>query len=243
MIEDVIRQIRAAEVAADRVPGSVRLVAVSKGHSLAQIHRHILAYSDLQPGGFPLAENRGQELRDKLDELRAEQGAAQATPEQPPLEWHFIGPVQRNKVKYLQAVTLIHTIETLEQAQAVAQAAQKWGHAPDVLLQRHNGEAQKHGASDEELPTLLRGVREAGLHVRGLMVMAPYDDLEAAERVFADTAQRAHALELSEMSMGMSDDFEAAIRHGATLVRIGRRLFAEASSGKNDLTDPAFGLH
>ncbi|ULH16802.1 alanine racemase [Deinococcus sp. KNUC1210] len=144
-------------------------------------------------------------------------------------------------------MTLIHTIETLEQAQAVAQAAQKWGHAPDVLLQRHNGEAQKHGAADEELPGLLRGVQEAGLRVRGLMVMAPYDDPDAAERVFADTARQAHDLGLSELSMGMSDDFEAAIRHGATLVRVGRRLFAEETHGNEAVNgepaDPAFGLH
>ena len=183
-----MQQIRAAETASGRVAGSVRLVAVSKGHSLAQIRTQILAHADLQPGGFPLAENRGQELRDKVAEVQA------GTLEGPPLEWHFIGPVQRNKVKYLQAVTLIHTVETLEQAGAIAQAAQKWGHAPDVLLQRHNGEAQKHGAGDDELPTLLSGVQQTGLRVRGLMVMAPYDDPAAAERVFADTAQRAHDL-------------------------------------------------
>jgi uncharacterized pyridoxal phosphate-containing UPF0001 family protein len=226
----VLRDLRAAEAAAGRSAGSVRLVAVSKGHSLEQIRAHILAHSALQAGGFALAENRGQELRDKVAETTAP--AAEPSPEWPPLEWpplewHFIGPVQRNKVKYLRAVTLIHTIEDLAQAEAVAQAAEGWGRAPGVLLQVHNGEAQKHGADTAELPALLRAVRQTGLEVRGLMVMAPYGDPAAAERVFADTALQAGHLGLSELSMGMSDDFQAAVRHGATLVRVGRRLFEE----------------
>ncbi len=218
----VLRDLRAAEDAAGRPAGSVRLVAVSKGHSLEQIGAHILAYSALQAGGFALAENRGQELRDKVAEVAADVAGGAA---QPSLEWHFIGPVQRNKVKYLRAVTLIHTIENLEQAEAVAKAAEAWGHAPGVLLQVHNGEAKKHGADATELPALLRAVRQTGLEVRGLMVMAPYGDPAAAERVFADTALQAGHLGLSELSMGMSDDFQTAIRHGATLVRVGRRLF------------------
>ena len=219
----VLRELRAAEAAAARPSGSVRLVAVSKGHALEQIGTHVLAYSALQAGGFALAENRGQELRDKVAELSVAQTATGA--DQPPPEWHFIGPVQRNKVKYLRAVTLIHTIEDLEQAEAVAKAAESWGHAPGVLLQVHNGEAQKHGADAAELPGLLNSVRQTGLEVRGLMVMAPYGDAAAAERVFASAALQAAQLGLSELSMGMSDDFPAAIRHGATLVRVGRRLF------------------
>ena len=221
----VLAGLRAAEAGAGREPGSVRLVAVSKGHALADIRSQILVHAGLQPGGFPLAENRGQELRDKVAEVETED--AQSSLESPPLEWHFIGPVQRNKVKYLRAVSLIHTIETLDQAEAVARAAEGWGHAPGVLLQVHNGEAQKHGASAAELPGLLRSVAQTGLQVRGLMVMAPYDDPAAAEQVFADTALLAHTLGLNELSMGMSDDFPAAIRHGATLVRVGRRLFTQ----------------
>ena len=221
-LPQVLRELRAAEVAAGRPAGSVRLVAVSKGHSLAEIRQQILAHAALQPGGFALAENRGQELRDKVAEQDQRSESALAKPH---LDWHFIGPVQRNKVKYLRAVSLIHTIEELSQAEAVAAAAQGWGHAPEVLLQVHNGEAQKHGASLHDLPALLRSVQQTGLKVRGLMVMAPYGDPAAAEQVFADTALAAHSLGLSELSMGMSDDFVAAIRHGATLVRVGRRLF------------------
>lgn len=199
--------IRDAEAQSGRPPHSVQLVAVSKGHSVEQIQESILRH-----GPFPLAENKGQELRDKVKLL-------------PDAEWHFIGPLQRNKIKYMKGVQLVHTIEEVWQAQALAAAAEKWGHAPDVLLQVHNGEAQKHGIEPEMLAETLGQVRQTGLNVRGLMVMAPYDQPEAATRIFQETAQRAHDLGLSELSMGMSDDFPQAIAAGATLVRVGRRLF------------------
>ncbi|WP_425145763.1 YggS family pyridoxal phosphate enzyme [Deinococcus sp.] len=218
MIDEVISELRAAEAAAGRPSGSARLVAVSKGQSLEQIGAAVLSRAELQTGGFALAENRGQELRDKVAEA--------AVLGWPDPEWHFIGPVQSNKVKYLRAVSLVHTVENAGQAQAIAQAAQQWGRAPDVLLQLHNGEAQKHGVAAAGLLGLLRAVRESGLRVRGLMVMAPYGDPARAGAVFAETALRAHDLGLAELSMGMSDDFPLAVRHGATLVRVGRRLFA-----------------
>ena len=239
-LPQVLRELRAAEVAAGRPTGSVRLVAVSKGHSLTEIRQQILTHAALQQGGFALAENRGQELRDKVAEVETNE-TGKAHPDWPKLDWppldwpkldwHFIGPVQRNKVKYLRAASLVHTIEELSQAEAVAASAQGWGHAPEVLLQVHNGEAQKHGASLQGVPALLRSVQQTGLKVRGLMVMAPYGDPAAAEQVFADTALAAHSLGLSELSMGMSDDFVAAVRHGATLVRVGRRLFGPNAPG------------
>ncbi|MFC4453376.1 YggS family pyridoxal phosphate enzyme [Deinococcus sonorensis] len=209
-LTEVLERLRAAEQQAGRPTGSVRLVAVSKGQPLERIREQVLAR-----GHFPLAENRGQELRDK---------AAQLGPE---VEWHFIGPLQRNKIKYLRPVRLIHTIETLWQAEALAEAAHGWGHAPELLLQRHNGEAQKHGSDPHELPGLLRAVQDTGLTVRGLMTMAPYGDPQRAEQVFADTARQAHDLGLGELSMGMSDDFPLAVQYGATLVRVGRLLFED----------------
>lgn len=207
-LPEVLAGIRQAEREAGRPEGSVQLVAVSKGHTPEQIQSSILRH-----GSFPLAENRGQELRDKAALL-------------PDAEWHFIGPLQRNKIKYLRPVSLVHTIEAAWQAEAIAEAAQKWGHAPAVLLQVHNGEAQKHGAFPDDLPQLLKDVRATGLTVRGLMVMAPYDQPEAAASLFQDTARRAHDLGLGELSMGMSDDYPLAIAAGATLVRVGRKLFS-----------------
>ncbi len=216
-LNQVLSELREAEAAAGRPPGSVRLVAVSKGQSLEAIEEKVLAHAAALPSPVMLAENRGQELRDKVREAQ--------TRDWPPVEWHFIGPLQRNKIKYLQHVSLIHTLEESWQAQAIAEAAERWGRAPAVLLQLHNGEAQKHGVAPEDLAALYRETVQAGLDVRGLMVMAPYGDPAAAQRVFAEVAQHAADLGLAELSMGMSDDFIQAARQGATLVRIGRRLF------------------
>lgn len=210
----VLSEIEQAAQSAGRA-GQVRLVAVTKGHTVSEIIERVLQ----QPGGagLPLAENRGQELRDKVNEV-AERGQQVG-------EWHFIGPLQRNKIKYLSRVSLIHTLEEAWQAEELARAAERWGHAPAALLQMHNGEPQKHGCDPAELPKLYRAVKESGLEVRGLMVMAPYGQPEQASALFAQTALRAHDLGLSELSMGMSDDFPLAIAQGATLVRVGTRLF------------------
>ncbi|GHG00512.1 UPF0001 protein [Deinococcus piscis] len=215
-LPDVLARIRAAEARAGRLQGSARLVAVTKGHLLEEIRARVLTHGD-----FPLGENRGQEVRDKVREWSE---TAQGVP-QP--EWHCIGPLQSNKVKYLERVALIHAIEDVSQAEVVAEYAQKWGHAPGVLLQLHNGEAQKHGIEPERLGAVLSGVRATGLDVLGLMVMAPYEQPDEARRIFRETAQRAHDLGLAELSMGMSGDFETAVEEGSTLVRVGSALFEE----------------
>ncbi len=196
----------------------MRLIAVSKGHSVEQIEENIVR-PGLMPAPLPLAENRGQELRDKQREV------AELNGRWPEVEWHFIGPIQRNKIKYLRGVSLIHTVEEDWQPAAIARAAEGWGHAPAVLLQLSNGEAQKHGVAAADLPKLHREAQDAGLEVRGIMVMAPYGDPAAARQVFEDAARHAADLGLNELSMGMSDDFTSAIAAGATLIRIGRRLF------------------
>ncbi|MEF2278132.1 YggS family pyridoxal phosphate enzyme [Deinococcus sp. YIM 134068] len=213
MLPDVLARLREAEAEAGRPPGSVRLVAVTKGQALESIREHVLAHAALQPGGFPLGEGRAQELRDKAALL-------------PDAEWHYIGPLQLNKVKYMRVASLLHALEDVRQAQALADAAAKWGRAPDVLLQLHNGEEQKHGVPPERLRAVYDEVAATGLTVRGLMVMAPDTADEAAVlRVFTDTARRAHDLGLPELSMGMSGEYPLAVRAGATLVRVGRSLF------------------
>lgn len=216
-LPEILAGIRAAEAEAGRVPGSVRLVAVTKGQPLDAIRTHVLNHAHLQPGGIPLAEGRAQELRDKAAEL--------PDAEWPGVEWHFVGPLQLNKVKYMRPVTLIHALEDVRQAQALADAAGKWGRAPDVLLQLHNGEAQKHGIDPDKLRSVYAEVVQTGLKVRGLMVMAPETTDEDARRVFTDAARRAHDLGLPDLSMGMSGDYPLAIHAGATLVRVGRSLF------------------
>ncbi len=209
-VPEVLAHLRALEAEAGRPSGSVRLVAVTKGQPVEAIRERVLA-----SGEHALGEGRAQELRDK---------AALMTDAD--IEWHFIGTLQRNKIKYLKPVTLVHGIEEVWQAEAIAQAAQGWGRAPDLLLQLHNGEEQKHGVRPEQLSAVYHQVVQTGLKVRGLMVMAPDEaDEGATVRLFEDTARRAHDLGLPELSMGMSDDYPHAVRAGATLVRVGRRLF------------------
>ncbi|WP_183983980.1 YggS family pyridoxal phosphate-dependent enzyme [Deinobacterium chartae] len=204
--------LREVETHSGRPAGSVRLVAVTKGRSLEEIRERVLAY-----GHYPLAENRGQELRDKREAAQAQGGED--------LEWHFIGPLQLNKIKYLRGVTLVHTLERLEQARELARLAESWGRAPELLIQVHNGEAQKHGVPEEGVAELRRQAEAMGLVIRGLMVMAPYGDLAEAARVFGRVAALGARLELPELSMGMSDDYVQAVQAGATMVRVGRALF------------------
>jgi pyridoxal phosphate enzyme (YggS family) len=219
-LPEVLARLRALEREWGRAEGSARLVAVTKGQTLQSIEAQVLAHGD-----FPLGEGRAQELRDKA--VQFEQAGHR-------VEWHYIGPLQRNKVKYLRPVSLVHAIEAGWQAEAIAAAAEGWGHAPDVLLQVHNGEAQKHGIPAAELGGVLSDVRAAGLNVRGLMVMAPefgpgVPEAEAEDRIlrlFSDTARRAHDLGLPDLSMGMSGDYPLAVRAGATLIRVGRSLFS-----------------
>lgn len=216
----MLAHLRTLEAETGRQPGSVRLVAVTKGQTVEAIRERVLAY-----GEHMLGEGRAQELRDKAAEMSSLETEPTGT-EWPDIEWHFIGTLQRNKVKYLKPVALVHGIEEVWQAEAIAQAAEGWGRAPDLLLQLHNGEEQKHGVRPEQLSAVYRQVIDTGLMVRGLMVMAPDDaDEQATLRLFEDTARRAHDLGLSELSMGMSDDYPQAVRAGATLVRVGRRLF------------------
>lgn len=213
-LPDVLAALRAAERAARRPEGSVRLVAVTKGHGAAEVAGRVLAHGD-----FPLGESRGQELRDKRGELSALAGHRE-------LEWHFIGALQTNKLKYLRGVRLVHTLSRVDHARELARLGATWGATPDVLLQLHNGEPQKSGVQKEDLVRVYDEVSLMGLMVRGLMVMAPEGDPDGAERVFEETARLAGDLGLTELSMGMSDDFPVAVRHGATLVRVGRALFS-----------------
>ncbi|MDB5045245.1 MAG: hypothetical protein JWQ08_1295 [Deinococcus sp.] len=215
-VPEVLTHLRALEAQTGRPSGSVRLVAVTKGQPIEAIRERVLAC-----GEHVLGEGRAQELRDKAALM-----SGHSQQEWPEIEWHFIGTLQRNKVKYLKPVTLVHGIEEVWQAEAIAQAAQGWGRAPDLLLQLHNGEEQKHGVRPEQLSAVYHQVMQTGLKVRGLMVMAPDDaDEQGTLQLFEDTARRAHDLGLPELSMGMSDDYPLAVQAGATLVRVGRRLF------------------
>ena len=220
-LSQINQRIRAAAEKAGRDPASVRLVAVSKTRPSADI---IAAF---QAGQTVFGENYVQELVQKLAEV------------QEPVQWHVIGHLQSNKIKYIAGqVALIHSVDRISLATEIDRQWGKLGKTCDVLIQVNiSGEATKSGTTEAGAIQL---VRECALlpniRVRGLMTMPPFfDDPDAARPYFAElrrlseaiSAQEIASVEMVELSMGMSGDFEAAIQEGATLVRIGTAIFGE----------------
>jgi pyridoxal phosphate enzyme (YggS family) len=206
---------------AGRDPQSVRLVAVSKTKPAAAI-------SDAFACGQRIfGENYVQELVGKQAELAQD------------ITWHFIGNLQSNKVRQIAGrVDLIHSVDRLSLAAEIDRQWGALGKVCDVLIQVNiSREETKGGASSEELLDLVREVALLPhLRVKGLMTMPPFfDDPEAARPYFRKLRELAREIEaagiagveMRELSMGMSGDFEAAIEEGATLVRVGSALFGE----------------
>jgi pyridoxal phosphate enzyme (YggS family) len=151
-----------------------------------------------------------------------------------PLRWHLIGHLQRNKVRQLDAFHLVHSMDSARLADALAEEGASRGRPMDVLLQVNvSGEGTKGGydpADVEREATRLAAL--PGLRVRGVMTMAPFDaDESTLRRVFAgarrcgEQVRAAGHADATELSMGMSGDFEVAVEEGATLVRLGTVLF------------------
>lgn len=210
-LAEVKNRMKAAAVAAGRKADAVALVAVSKTHPAERI-RAVLA-----AGQRLFGENRVQEGQAKFPALKADY---------PDLRLHLIGPLQTNKVK--EAVALFDAIESLDRpklAAALAAEMAKSGRRPDCYIQVNTGaEPQKAGIPPGEADAFIRECREThGLPVKGLMCIPPVD--EAASIHFALLREIARRNGLSELSMGMSGDFEEAIRFGATLVRVGSAIF------------------
>jgi|YNPMSStandDraft_2_1061718.scaffolds.fasta_scaffold03551_4 hypothetical protein len=211
-LPDVLARIERACARVGRDPSGVRLVVVTKGHTLEEIRGQVLRF-----GHFPLGESRIQEALPKMQELQA--------------EWHFIGPLQRNKAKFAVRFDLIHSIDSVRLAEVVARKARENNKVQRVLLELNLGrEPQKHGFLEEELPQAMAQIQAMeGLQVEGLMTVAPYsENPEAVRPLFARLSQLADQYRLPERSMGMSGDFEVAVEEGATLVRVGRAVFAGA---------------
>jgi PLP dependent protein len=206
---------------AGRDPAAVTLVAVSKTFPVAAIREAVAA------GVTTFGESRIQEALPKISALA----------DVPGLAWHLVGHLQRNKaVKAVGPFALIHSVDTLALAERLDRLAAERGLVQEVLVEVNvAGEATKHGVAPEDAAALVGAAAAlAHLRVRGLMGMAPYAaDPEAARPHFRrlaallrEIAQNAPGgVTMDTLSMGMSDDFEVAIEEGATLVRIGTRLF------------------
>lgn len=215
-------RIAAAAERSGRAAADVRLVVVTKEVPADQIRVAVEA------GAAEIGENRVQELLPKMDELSWLV---------PGPRWHFIGTLQKNKVRSVTGrVTMIHSIDSVALGQAVAARAAAVGVTQDALLEINaTGEASKHGLAPEEAEGALEALAgEKGLRVRGLMTIAPQGSLALARWTFETLRDLRDRLgptiagaTLTELSMGMTDDFEPAIEEGATIVRIGRAVFGE----------------
>lgn len=202
---------------AGRDPAEVTLVAVTKTVGVSEIGQAISA------GMGDFGENRAQEFVGK-------QGLF------PHEKWHFIGTLQTNKVKQvLGKAALIHSVDSMHLLRTIDQRAREAEVVQPVLLQLDVAhEAAKHGMSYEEAEECVRAAAELPhVVVRGVMTMAPYARPESVRWVFRECAQmfgrlqslRCDGVDLTELSMGMTNDFEVAIEEGATIVRVGRAIF------------------
>ncbi|MEO6772055.1 MAG: YggS family pyridoxal phosphate-dependent enzyme [Kofleriaceae bacterium] len=211
-------QVAAACERAGRAPGEVTIVAVSKLHPTSAIREAAAA------GATDFGENYAQELAAKQAELGLSQGASP--------RWHFIGRLQRNKAKLVAGkVALVHAVDSEELAAELARRAAQL--QPILLAVNLAGEASKGGVSAEAAPALARQIAAlANVRLDGLMTMPPpHDDPEASAPVFDALRELRDRIagELGQplpcLSMGMSGDYEVAIRCGATHVRIGTAIF------------------
>ncbi len=210
-LQTIQENIRKAEMAAGRASGTTKLIAVSKTQDADAI-RAVLA-----AGHRLFGENRVQEAASKWPELKAEFSEA---------ELHLIGPLQTNKVK--QAVALFDTIQTVDRpklAKAIAAEIDRAGKSVSCFIQVNIGEEdQKAGVAPRDADAFISACRQDfNLPVTGLMCIPPAEEEPAP--YFALLAKIAARNGLTEISMGMSADYEVAIAFGATLVRVGTAIF------------------
>ena len=220
-LESIQTTIAAAAAKSGRRADEVELVAVSKTHPPEAIHQA------LDAGQLIFGESRVQEARAKILQLPSR------------LRWHFIGHLQKNKVRHaLPLFELIHSIDSLELAGDVNRIAEEAGAFPRVLLEVNvAGEATKFGFTPERVREnleMLLGLRR--LQIEGLMTIAPFaPEAELSRPYFAalrelrDGLQKEFRVPLPRLSMGMSGDFAVAIEEGATLVRVGTAIFGKRS--------------
>ena len=221
-LEGVRARLRKAALAANRGEQDVSLIAVSKTHGIEAVNEAIAA------GQTIFGENRVQEAAAKFPSIKAAN---------PSVEVHLIGPLQTNKVR--DAVALFDAIHTLDReslAEALAREFRKSQRKPWLLVQVNTGEEpQKAGIAPQDTAAFLeRCHNHWNLKIDGLMCIPPVEEEPAMH--FALLLKLAREAGLSELSMGMSGDFEAAIAFGATCVRVGSAIFGERSQVVSDPT-------
>ena len=229
MIAENIKHLRARIAAKcaefNRNPKEIRLIAVSKFFGVDAISEaNRLGITDF-------GENKAQELRDKYEILGDK------------VTWHFIGTLQRNKVKYaVKAATFIHSVDSVALADEINKEAKKLNKAQKILLEvKTSSEETKSGLSDDE--DVLKLVRHCSnlpnIELVGLMTMAAFtEDEKIIRKSFADLRNlkdkiNKNGFDLRELSMGMTNDYEIAIEEGATMLRIGSAIFGQRDTTKD----------
>jgi PLP dependent protein len=210
MLTEIQARIAQAEHAAGRTAGTVTLIAVSKEQPLDRVT------PVLDAGHRVFGENKVQEAAGKWPAWRDTYGA---------LDLHLLGPLQTNKARQAMALfDVIHSLDRPKLAQTLARLAQETGTCPDLFVQVNTGaEPQKAGILPDDADDFITTARALDLPVVGVMCIPPVHDDPALH--FTHLAQIAARNGLTGLSMGMSDDFEIAIAHGATHVRVGSALF------------------
>ncbi len=215
----VENKIAAACKRAGRERDEVKLIAVSKTQPVEAI-REAIEY-----GINSFGENRVQELREKTEIIKDN------------LDWHLIGHLQTNKVKYVVGkVSLIHSLENIRLAEALDKEAAKLGITVDVLAEINVAkEDTKFGVNPEDAENFIREVSKfPNINIKGLMTVAPYTDISEENRkyfrqlkkIMVDlNSKNIHNVSMNVLSMGMTGDYEVAIEEGATLVRVGTGIF------------------
>jgi len=223
-LQDVMARVARAAAMADRAPESVQLLAVSKTFPSTAIREAAAA------GQICFGESYVQEAVEKI--------AALSTL---PLEWHFIGPIQSNKTRIIaEHFRWVHSVDRLKIAERLSQTRPAQLGPLQICLQVNiSGEASKSGVTPENVFELARQVRDLPqLKLRGLMAIPrPTDSPQAQRAQFHQVRElfeqlNARGFDLDTLSMGMSDDLEAAIAEGATIVRVGSAIFGQRTKSQ-----------
>ena len=226
-IEEIRGRMAQAAVRRGRKPEDVLLIAVTKLHEPDEIEEAIAA------GVTDIAENKVQEIQKKFDQIHS------------PVNWHLIGHLQTNKVKYIiDKVVMIHSVDSVHLAQEIDKRAAAAGKTMDVLLQVNAAhEESKFGLDPKDVPQVFREILDScpNVKIRGLMHIAPWsEDPEEIRPYFKEVKDLFDTLAAVEhpnadfkyLSMGMSHDFETAIEEGANIIRVGTSIFGERDYSK-----------
>lgn len=221
-LQEVQRRVQAACDRAGRAREDVLLIAVSKTKPVEMI-REVM-----ETGIVDFGENKVQEMCDKMEVITE------------PLNWHLIGHLQRNKVKYIvDKACMIHSVDSLRLAEEIQKEAEKKGvDLVKILIEVNMAEEEtKDGIHAEETEELVKAIAALpNLQIMGLMTIAPFvDDPEENRPVFKAMVALKNKIEslqipgvrMEELSMGMTNDYEVAIEEGATMVRVGTAIFGE----------------